>query len=1510
VEVTVKGDSALWSGVGVSRTVAVDDNPWIDIEHLLYFGPTTGPYLLPAFWFSNAMKGLGRTFVSGPAGVLDYPRWPQNQSWCHEPTDGWIAWTDGTAGLAFITDVTHLRHVRICHQDSDRIEWIRRRIFATTQTTNVRLVPFSGLARVDGVGDAGVVAVDATQQAVVGRVYPLLTGRANLTIDLIAPNGSATPFGRATANVVAGRLSQITVPGRSGTGVWWRGTLEIPVAHGVATTTFSVPTYSSASYLLGIVPPTPQWKELPRADGAHRQPPRSFRFDAVPAPLPPPWLQRQSGRISVLAFAMAQDTASLLALARMFDFDLTLPFIPRTAQIPTGSGGIAGQRLFYELGDRYDTLFGDELIASWTDALSASRNYDVILLAGGWELLPQTLQAAILARVHAGTGLVTIRRGPPLGPNPETATLEGLLPLHVVNTSDYRGPFLPADDRTVRGLPWTIFPTSGWIFNYRADASATVLVQIDYAGTHLPLLARTSYGKGRVLDLVWGPFVLLTDANRVRTAAIQGIDTTRYDLALVARLIQDAAGLTPAIAVRNVGLVNDTAAVHLERVRLPRRDSAFDLFWVARDRFGLVLGNGQESPASFPASNFLSFAIPKGTWMVDVVVQVPDDEPGWGAGGRTLDFAISTAPQATVLGRSDRIPISPVGPATATHYIVELLDGRGRVLTRTYVAATGGTAITAERIETPRAELRVHALDVAGQLVGQAVQAYRVRGRTDARRWPIHFNNYPAYLPQPLLIRHLETSASLGISGYFLLASPSPTEDDTIRAADHLGIPYVVQGAGWLFTSGGTAPDGTGGLFSLTNAEAVAAGMTRDTNAASALAATNVLYYRLADDEPDPPHSDVSFDPATLARYYAWLAATYGYADSVLQREWGATATFATPASITPLSYAATVAAFNTRLTYAAWVDHRLFMMDLFSRTPALAREALQHGDPDAITGTSGDNVMSMAAGRDWWVRGQALDLVGRYAPSTAIVLKALGTLSIPWTGYDDPDPIIRHRVSNSLALGEDGMALFTETTLVNPDLSLPEVGRDLAAALLPVYRGVGGLFAASQPADDGVFVLASPHSSAVLTIHGYENLGAWVSGTPPAQVDLGTAAREGVHELLAAMGVGWRAISPSDVETGALERRQAKLLILPMCAALSDPACEAIRRWVAAGGRVIADLLPGTFSAHGRLRGTGISATGSLQGSTNPLGAVFGLTPGARPPIANTQVSVGIRAAFAIRCADTALVATPAVQTGGTAAGGIPLWFQIAYELGRAAYLGCSLFADYPIATRADRLLIEEAFSALLVDLGVAPRAQVTDVAGHRVELCQFGVRSVGSTELVVLLRSYLGIYDPVAPETDGELVFQTAAHTYDLENGVYLGYGDRLKLRVSAYTFRVFARLPYRVRGIDVQVASGSQLGDTLTVTAALTVDGGQAGRHRLRLDALDSKGRALRYLAREQMVDCGAATFAVPTAFNDPPGLWTLVVTDVATGVQGKLQINLGVRYTPVPEQEPLQIDGVDD
>jgi hypothetical protein len=1240
-----------------------------------------------------------------------------------------------------------------------------------------------------------------------------------------------------------------------------------------------------------------------------------------------------------------------VSLARQFDLDLTLLFVPRRASIVTGNMGIRDQALTgYELGDLYDRLRGQDVVAAWEAALSPTHSYDVILLSiydntstppleysGGWGLLPESLQKELLLRVKGGTGLLAIRRGPPGGPNPETSVLASILPLVGGQGSDYSGHCYPRNDRTVRGLPWiyrtspggsiaAFLPTSGPIYSYSVRTGATVLVEIDYAGQRKPLLARSQYGAGRVLDLVWGPYVIPPDASRQRPAHTEGMDTLRYDFAFLGRLVHDAARREPAIAVHDVLLGGTKVQVELEQVL--SAVNAFDMDWVARDRFSTILDNGHQSFSSFPANRVIQFPVPQGTWTVDVVLQPASGEPGWGAGAQTLDFAVATdpdldAPDFRALSREGKVRVTPTGPATATQYAVDVVDGRGRVVAQERIIPGASALMSAGLVETPRAEVRVHALDVMQHLVGQAVKTYRVRGRTDFKRWPIYFWDTDVLLPRSLLARHLDAYTSLGISAYLPLAEPNPNNPSEIRqrdiviAADQLGVPYGVEAAGWLATinGGGTSAPSPGQpcTFALTDGEAFATGMTRANAVGKACADLNVLYYRIGGDEPHPVPTDVSFDPCTMTRFRAWLSERYGHANSRLQREWGSTATLATA---TPSTYANALAAFNSDPTYAPWVDHRRFVMDLFSRAPAAAREGLRHGDPEALIGTSGDRQTSVALSLNWWLRGRALDVVGRYRTSTALELRALRTLSTPWTAYDDPDPIIRHRVWTTLGLGENGLALFAESSLVNPDLTLPEVGRDLTAALLPVRRGVGSLFAASRPADDGIFVLSSPDSSAVLAIHGYESLGSWQGGTPPSQVDLGTDAREGVHELLGSMGVGWSAISPAEVETGALERKRAKVLILPMCAALSDEGCEAIRRWVASGGRLIADLLPGTFTAHGRLRGAGITTAGTVLSPTNPLSPVLGITPGARPSLNTSaavgtwqQVAVGGGALFPIRCLDTALVATPSATSGGTAVGGAPLWFQSSYQQGQAAYLGCSVFADYLRMGRDRRLPVEAAFAALLQNLGVTPRAQIYDATGQRVGLCQLRVRSAGSTELAVLLRDYAVLYDPIVPEIDGELRFSSFAHTYDLDNGVYLGYGDRLKLRLGAYTFRAFARLPYRVQSLGVQVVGNARLGDPIAVQASLNLAAGQPGRHHFRLDVA-ANGRPLRYLAREVSADCGAVTFTVPTALNDPTGPWTIQVTDVNTGIQGKTQVNTTTPAQPVHEPEPLLVDSVDD
>ena len=1529
VVIALKGDSARWPGVNVLRTFEATDAPWIDVKHGLDPGPGGPTYEPPAFWFSNVLAGRGRTFAPTPCGPLEFPRFPQSESWSHEPTDGWFAWIEGPPGsgskrhgLAFLTDLADLRHVRVCHRANDRVEWIRRRV-TTKQRGDVRLVPFSGLNRVDAVGTLGIVSVEAENDRFLVTIYALQSGEAKLELGrAFLPRDRVKVFGEAHGVLTPGQTTQFSVPRRLETG--WLSVAFRADRSPDKTMAFNLPVGAFNDALIGVTPVKAQVDELPRTtDKSKRGPPRSFRFDAAPVSLPAPVLSA-TRRLRVLAFASPRDATTLIALGRQFDLDLTLPYVPEVAAI---SGT-------YEmlLGDRFEGIRNSELVDSWKAALAPATPYDVIILEvdSVWKLFPQDVRTAILERIAGGTGLVAIRRGT-AGTDPESETLNSLLPLDFTGQYDMWGPNVVHTDGTVNGLPWNViqgFEPHVNGFALRSEPTITlagtevpvsersVLVHFDYGrtGTLFPLLARAVYeGAGRVLDFVWGRFIVPPDAYRLPVAGAEGVDTLRYDLALLARAIWDAAGRQPGIAIGEVLLVGTTATITLERLDVTV--DAFSIDWMARDRFGTALKSGTLAEAVFPQVNAVQLAVPSGTWTLDIVVRPEIGEPSWGAGAQKTGLTITIDPDSDTVDHDEAVSIQAAASAGAVTHLVQLLDGRKRILAQQTVPAGDAARVSFERIETASAEVRVHALAANSDLVGQGFRMFRVRPRFHWNTWPIHFwNNADVRVPASLLTRYFDAHASFGISAYFRFEPAQPNDEvrDVLNACDRLGLSYAVTAGAWLPLSQPPAV-GIATETSLTDAEGVVTGTSNDKARGKAWSNTNVLYYKVQDDEPDPPETDSGFDARSVARFRIWLAETYRHADSELQREWGSTASLA---SADPLAYEDAVNAFNAGgQTYAPWVDHRQFITDLFSKAPGDSRAALRSRDPRARIATSADRVMAMALGIDWWTRGRAMDIVAGYDDiSTAKVLEAIGTPLHGWTGYDDPDPMIRYRILRALSLKDEGLGLFGEMTIVNPDLSLPEVGRDLAAALLPILRGVGSLFAASRPVSDGVFVLVSAESSPVLAIHGYESLGTF-GGTGPAEPpDLGRDAREGVHLLLLALGIGWEAISPRDLESGALMRKNARVLILPMCGALSDAACDNILRWVSAGGRLIADVLPAVFTAHGRLRGAGIdSTTGKTENSSNPLDDVFAVVPRARPPIRDTSATLPTGTTMTFRCVDTA--ATP---VGLGSAAGESIWFEQEFDSGRTTYLGCTFFADYRLTLgksqtdpqeRTNRLNLEIAFAGLLEGHGVSSRAMVVGQSGARVGLCQFGVRVAGTIQLVSLMRDFAGIYAPTEPDSDAQLKFDESAYTYDLDNGVYLGHGDRVALHLGRYTFRAFARLPYRVLGLGV-VARGSTKGDPLQVTARLDVGQGKPRGHVLRLDVIPADGHPLRYLAQESVTDCAEASFTVQTALNDPAGPWTIVVTDVATGMQGRASVTFAPMTPPLPHPQVLYIDNIDD
>ena len=154
------------------------------------------------------------------------------------------------------------------------------------------------------------------------------------------------------------------------------------------------------------------------------------------------------------------------------------------------------------------------------------------------------------------------------------------------------------------------------------------------------------------------------------------------------------------------------------------------------------------------------------------------------------------------------------------------------------------------------------------------------------------------------------------------------------------------------------------------------------------------------------------------------------------------------------------------------------------------------------------------------------------------------------------------------------------------------------ARAILPLYRelsgGLGKLRIASERVDDPIAVY---HSQANLRLHWIRQMrpvGAkWVDRTSSSERTDNRyfLLRESWVKVIEDNGLQYRFLCPPQVEAGGLKafgRRTGegfKVLVLPEILAMSTHEARAIRRFVRAGGTVVADTLPGTFDARGKRR-------------------------------------------------------------------------------------------------------------------------------------------------------------------------------------------------------------------------------------------------------------------------------------------------------------------------------------
>ncbi len=178
---------------------------------------------------------------------------------------------------------------------------------------------------------------------------------------------------------------------------------------------------------------------------------------------------------------------------------------------------------------------------------------------------------------------------------------------------------------------------------------------------------------------------------------------------------------------------------------------------------------------------------------------------------------------------------------------------------------------------------------------------------------------------------------------------------------------------------------------------------------------------------------------------------------------------------------------------------------------------------------------------------------------------------------------------------GDRGLLVWDEgSKYVNDAGAYSKQAKDFTPLYAELTGGIGKLRIASKRTDDPIAIY---HSQANLRVHWVREVRAtgedWVlrDSTSERIQSRYVWLRESWVKVIEDNGLQYRFLAPAQAAAGDLRPFKAstgegfKVLILPELLAMSDAEADAIRRFVTAGGTVIADRMPGEFDEHGKRR-------------------------------------------------------------------------------------------------------------------------------------------------------------------------------------------------------------------------------------------------------------------------------------------------------------------------------------
>ena len=633
------------------------------------------------------------------------------------------------------------------------------------------------------------------------------------------------------------------------------------------------------------------------------------------------------------------------------------------------------------------------------------------------------------------------------------------------------------------------------------------------------------------------------------------------------------------------------------------------------------------------------------------------------------------------------------------------------------------------------------------------------------------------------------------------------------------------------------------------------------------------------------------FCPTCLFHFREWARRTYGELKA-LNAEWG------TGFESWEEVRGASLDEIKSPARPGPWLDHRRYMDSVFSARIRRYREAIQVHIPDATVGMSGTQRQSPSSNYDWWQLCHAGNLWLAYGGAQTKLRRSFrtpDTVMAMWGGgynrADNGEASTRRRLWWLLFNRYDGYAYYWGGSdafiMLEPDLTPVNIAAWTADAVGRLKQGLGEMLLRSRLDNSGIGM----HYSVTSQYSSY----------PSAKLQKG---RPAFMDNLLSLGMPFEDlrrqftyVAYQEIEMGELMARRFKLLLLPNSQAISAREAENIRKFVEAGGTVLADFAVAERNEHGtwqekgllkevfglRVRKPAAAFRNAQLELTKPLGA---LQPG---PLGEFQAPF-----------ENGLVATTATPHGLLRAQGktTPGLLVNRHGNGRAIYLNFSFdgYGALRVAgfggelTDVQRLRLEHGarirqLTSALMGLAGIERGFEWNRSDSRTDFSEVYVYRNGPL-------SYVGVLpgtrqeDPVDWERrdDYRLRLPAKAFVYDCREGKLLGHDEIVHARPTTGIPTLYAVMPYQVKSIEVG-AGEAAVGKPLTVTLEVATSGPEPAEHILHVNIEDASGKLRPEYRQNVVASEGKGEMTVPLALNDPVGEWMVTAKDAATGVVGE-------------------------